>query len=256
MTWRTLSALLLFGCAVVACTETDSGNPPVLDFATSGCKTNSEKARPGQSSDVTAGFENELYDGLTCLVWSRPTEDTLHVDITNYATGCFVDKGWSPRARRTGDGALELVLKDDECAVAACGSCLYDLSFQIEIDNEADLPVRVFQEGCEDQTPSPTAVLPLSSQMSGAICAYLQSGALQWHASTKGTIGQRNMPCSHEGDGGVTSTSCVNGLACTELEAGHQLCLASCQTDANCDSLTRCEAGVCKLSTTGLTLTP
>lgn len=251
---------LLFSSLLLSCSGTDTGNPPVIDLQTSGCRERygaSKTADLALQSLAPEVTRDPLYDGLTCFVWSR-ADDRLTISLTNYETGCFADRGWSPRAELAKDGALELVLADDECSVAACGWCVYDLSFTIE-DAELlrDREVRLYERGC-DSSPArfKRAMLPLGSQQSGAVCTYAHYVALQGFGAAP--PGQRGACGAVQA--GTADAACSDGQRCVDLGANEggdfskgKRCLATCASDADCDALSRCEAGACRLSATGLT---
>ena len=235
--------------ALGACTGTETGNPPLIDFGKTACKALDKlaKERPAESTDTTSVLIDPLYDGLTCFVWERIDAQTLRVDVTNHVTGCGSDLGWTPRLKLSDDGAVELILDDDDCTQARCGSCIYDLSFTVQLDEDMrDRPVRFYELGCE-QNPTPMrATLPLSSQASGAVCTHTSGSAL----AQRGGHSSLRMPCGKLFNG--TEATCNDGLLCTELAADQRVCLAQCQSDTDCDKLSRCDGSVCRLSATGL----
>lgn len=231
---------------------TDTGNPPLIDFDESGCKSHQyEKELRSQSLETTSAFENPLYDGLTCFVWQRLEAGSLRVQITNYADSCGADLSWTPEARVV-DGELQLALMDTRCIVAGCGSCVYDLSYDVRVDTTSDLAVSLEHEGC-GATRKLTARLPLATQEAGSSCVYADHGALFWHAGTTGSLGKRHMPCVTSPKDGP-SQQCDDGLVCSAPSPERPICLARCTSDAECDALTRCSDGVCQLHTTGVTI--
>jgi len=240
------------------CTGTDTGNPPVIGFHSSGCKSKQTSGLVLQSLDEPMKGAEPLYTGLTCFVWERLDEDTLRIDLTNYESGCGAEQGWQPRAELAKDGSLELILQDSHCANASCGWCIYDLSFTVELEEAVrDGEVRLFQRGCDDALRhEKRAFLRLASQPSGAACTYahyyaLQDSPAQAPDHARGLCGPT--------EAGEPNRSCSEGLRCTDLSKsaptdhhGGPRCLSECQVDADCDALSRCEGAVCMLSATGL----
>jgi hypothetical protein len=236
-----LSCLPLLG----ACVGTETGNPPVVGFGNSGCKTlgGNTKQLPTAQGVVT----DPLYSGLHCFVWERVSPTQLKIDVTNYASGCGAEAGWKPRAELDDDGSLSLVLEDDDCAIAGCFSCLYDVSFTVELPADSrDREVRFYEQGCEG-TPRPRrATLSLASEDSGAACTYTDRAAL---ASRGGRSGPRMLCGSVFGQ---ESVACDPGLVCSDIRANQGICLESCQQDDDCDSLSVCQDGLCRLGTPAL----
>lgn len=259
--------ILLSGLSLVAaCSGTDTGNPPVIGFGNSGCHDQAygqglhESASTGlilQSLDMPTLVPDAQYKGLTCLAWQRVDASSIRILLTNYESGCGSELGWVPKAELLDDGTLDLVLEDSDCSQASCGWCLYDLSFTIELkDRAADGPVRMSQRGCQvDALETKHAVLALASQPSGAVCNYANSSALTWKG---GDDGSKRMPCG-AATGAAGAVTCQAGLQCIDLGtqpagdfSGGARCLPSCSSDADCDALSSCQAGVCKLRATGL----
>jgi len=255
-----LSCLLLAACTGTASesgTErgTETGNPPVIGFGNSGCHDQAyDKGRVLQSLDPST--PDPLYKGLTCMTWHSAEANRLQIQLTNYESGCGSDLGgWTPRAELRDDGGLDLVLEDDECATAGCGWCLYDLTFTVAVDEPIpNGEVRIYQRGCgEASKQQKRATLALTSQPSGAVCNYAHLAALTWKNGAPGT---ERTPCNTTAPQGQ---QCNANLTCTDLGeraagdfSGGERCLANCTEDSGCDSLSRCEEGVCKLRVGGL----
>lgn len=256
----TKRALMALALSALACTSTHSdhgtetGNPPVIDFDHSGCKAQAFGLTQ-QRLNAPKQRASSSYDGLTCFVWERISEDEIQIELTNYETGCLADKGWQPRVELAADGTLELALQDDNCAQAACLSCLYDLTFHVQLDQIAsrDREVSLDQRGCGEQPrDGKRALLPLASQATGAVCTYTSYAALRG-AAQPGTVGA-HAPCAPS-----AGRTCDESLSCVDPRTTPVVnfsdgprCLASCQSDADCDELSRCESSVCILSAVGL----
>lgn len=257
----TKQALIALALSALACTSgengTETGTPPVIDFHNSGCKGHASSGLTLQSLDDPA--RGSLYDGLTCFVWQRTSDDELQIELTNYESSCGSESGWTPQVEQAADGALELVLHDRDCSQARCGWCIYDLSFTVKHEAIAstDREVRLYQRGCgEERRQGKRAYLPLASQASGAVCNYAHSSALTWTQQPQGH-GAHTL-C---GDGGPSGrdNKCDDGFTCTTLPSpsasdfsGGDRCLANCQSDAECDALNHCDQSVCRLRVIGL----
>jgi hypothetical protein len=137
-----------------------------------------------------------------------------------------------------------VILEDRDCTTAACGWCLYDLSFDLPLELAADRQVRLLQRGCEGTHTELAAELALTQQ-AGVACAYTDANALAWRA--RGGPSER-MLCSD-------NTTCDPGLTCTTINTDPRArCLKNCTTAADCDPLTECTANVCQLKATGLSV--
>jgi hypothetical protein len=240
---------------LAACNGTETGNPPVIDFGNSGCRTKLYDVDKGiypQSLDVG---DDPLHEGLTCITFERSTALDYRFQVTNYESGCGADEGWKPAVELREDG-VDLILQDSDCITASCLWCVYDLSFTVQFDQPpADGTVHLYQRGCSDEQRRPkSAFLPVRSQNSGAACNYQHSVALRERNLDVG--GPRTMCEVVEGFG---VPECRAGLSCHDLGdrapgdfSGGQRCLATCQADRDCDSLSQCMDGVCQLEATGL----
>lgn len=257
MTRLAIVALVSAVSALSACTGTDTGNPPVVDFGNSGCK---KGLSSGALQSVDKATPDPRYEGLTCLTWQHVDDKTIKIDLTNYESGCEADKGWKPQAEVRDDGGLDIILQDDDCSQAKCGWCIYDLAFTVHVDMPlGDGEVRVYESGCKEGAPHvKRAALALASQSSGAVCNYANRNALAWPGA--GAAGGNRMPCATGATAGPQSVSCQAGLVCSDLgesvpveaaNAGAR-CLLACTSDTNCDELTSCQDGACKLKARGL----
>lgn len=252
------SLLLMLSAVAPTCTGTDTGNPPVIDFGNSEC--GERYAQHTKGIDLRAGGASvamdPLYDGLTCLAFQRVDDASVRIDVTNYITGCGAERGWKPRVELTPEGTLDLILQDSDCAVAACGSCVYDLSFTVGAEAlTEDREVRLYERGCVGLgLLKLRASLPLASRQSGAACKYTSFGGLLrlGHANTCSL----RMPCAAL-DAEEPVPTCQGGLVKADIgplqsEQPDERCLEPCTSDTDCDALSRCESGICHLSATGL----
>ena len=222
---------------------TDTGNPAtVRDFTSSGCKN--EQADAGRQALSIASD----VDGLQCVEWTR-VGSGLQLRLLNFPEGC-ADK-YSGTAALTRSGELELAVYTDTCAVAACGSCVFDFEYELTgVPHDQPLALRIGHAVCESEPTIFTEqlTLPIDERASGIVCRYMDAGALTWYASARGTCGMRNMPCGNCDD---DLTSCESGLACTPLATNDARCLVSCEGDDDCKAgLASCRDGVCRANAT------
>ncbi|MET0286476.1 MAG: hypothetical protein ABW352_18485 [Polyangiales bacterium] len=236
-----------FALLLAACSGTDTGNPPVIDFRNSACHDQSytgDKDAILQSLDEGPLTPDARYKGATCVVSER-REDALHVFVSNYEAACAEGVDWKPRVEERSDGGLDLILEDDACQVGRCGTCLYDLDFELPLALSTAQEVHIYQQGCGDQRHE------IAAPLDGVACDYTSVGALVFRA--RGETGER-MLCG-DGAHGVWGP-CDDGLACTEVGTQYGRCLRSCTQDADCDALSACDGSVCKLKSTNLVRVP
>ncbi|HVJ19816.1 MAG TPA: hypothetical protein VM686_30580, partial [Polyangiaceae bacterium] len=223
--------------------ETDSG--PLVHFEGSGCKT-AMPEDPGQQPLLVSSDA----DGLQCFSWERGDDDSLVIRLLNFDSGCGVT--WEEgEATLADDGALELVALNPSCLIAACGSCLYDLDFELTgVSWSEPLPVRVALKTCpKDETEfDAEVVLPIDDTASGNLCRPIPGGPLFWYAMKAGRAGEVNMPCNTDGMAG--EPLCEEGTTCVELGTDDTRCLETCSADADCtSSLMTCQDGACRSAT-------
>jgi hypothetical protein len=238
--WVTWAAM----ASVVSCAGgTETENPAALlkDFSSSTCKN--KNPNPAPQALVVASDA----DGLQCVEWSLE-RDTLEVKLINFPEGCsdrYLGKA------RLAPNTLELSVYTERCAVAACGSCLFDFDYAIAgVRSDAPLLLRVGSAVCEQDPPlfNDELTLPLDERPSGVVCRPIPEGALSWYSRTRGSCGERNMPCG-DCTSDADQTSCDPGLTCSELGERDSRCLAQCTSDDECTGgLTTCEEGVCRAS--------
>jgi hypothetical protein len=187
-------------------------------------------------------------EGLTCVEWSRDDSGALDLKLHNFGEPC--GETYLGRAGIAGDGALELSVYKDTCAVAKCGSCVFDFDFELQnIDDAAPLKLRIGSSACESQPAlyEDELELPLDREGAGIVCRRMERGALEWYARGRSSCGGANMPCAPCDSAGATT--CAEGLLCTELGPSDSRCLVSCETSADCPAgLTTCTDGVCQAS--------
>ncbi len=233
--------LAAFVTCAVACVGTNTGNP--LSGEVSQCKSDSDF----ESKALTGA---DRYDGLSCMYWER-SDDNLHLQALNFRGGCSIT--WQGAFERISSGP-SVLLTNPSCAVAACGSCLYDATFDIDlreasVADDAEIPLRSDASCSGDADLIDVWTLePDASQ--GITCQHAQG--LDWHANRLGTCGQANMPCRQ--DDGLCADNgegpCDADLTCTDVGGSSFVCLQQCTRDEDCiaSDVMTCDEGLCRLA--------
>lgn len=236
--------LMVVGLLVLGCSSDDSNEAKPTDgtlaaFQGSVCKKES----------VGALTAEEAYAGLQCIRWKAGAEGTLHVDLVNFEGACGAQ--WKGEASKT-EAGLELRATNPGCLLAACGWCIYDWTFDVQVDTGADVPLSIVTDPCPgEQTPeTDTLTLPLASLPAGELCRYANYDALGWQAAAVSACGKAFMPCRSQNGmcqleaGG---TPCEAGLSCA-TGAGNDVCHATCTGDADCalPGVLTCQSGLCR----------
>jgi len=244
---KTLSALTLTLGLVAACGSDDasssSSDGAFVSFAGSACK--------GGSANGGALTAEEAYAGLQCVRWKTLDGGKLKVDLLNFEGGCGAQ--WKGQATEL-DGGLELRLVNPGCMLAACGSCIYDWSFEVRAKGGADLPISIVTDPCPgEQTPdTDSATIPLGATPEGELCRYADHGALGWQAMSLSSCGKAYMPCRVKGgmcDPSGGEPECDTGLTCADgASATEKVCHAPCKVDGDCQpsGTMKCDAGLCR----------
>ena len=245
-----LCLLLLCG---PSCTGTETDNP-VIDFERSGCNGDGGSALrlPGvMATRAALAVGSSDYAGLYCFAWEANGEGRLRVDVFNMVGGCHID--WELAESRLDGGGLTLRVRNGECAVAGCGSCIYDLSFEVQgIDASAPLPLSLEQLDC-DEEPSrdaTTLMLPIDERREGVLCREGGWPAFQIDCDRPHfppcAQRSRTMRCANEG------AACGGSSVCTARpDEAYDLCLTACESDDDCSlPVEACTAGACRLRET------
>lgn len=230
----------------------------MVAFTGSKCKKEAASALHSTlTRGLVTGVDGTEYEGLQCVAWDVSVQGKF--DLLNFASACGPD--WVGSASRADDGGITLAVNNPSCAVAGCGSCIYDWSFTVDRvaadgDIALDIDVIVCDKAGETSNNQTFALsIPAAASAKGVTCRYAEYGALQWQAFALGTMGRLNMPCVDPADypGEGEPPPCEDGLACTKMQPGtHRdaaICLKSCAADADCPlpELSSCQDGVCRL---------
>jgi hypothetical protein len=221
--------------ALAAC-----GNPAeVVKF--SGCKS----GHSALTAQALTSAEASSLQGLQCLRWERQGA-RVRFEGFNISAGCSV--AWQGEAVRSKDGKLDFVMSDPDCANLRCGSCLYDLSFEIDTDStelQADASVGLTLHQCigEDRSVGSWQLQPGAT--SAMHCKYAPGFA-------PGNCGASNMPCRNHCQAATAvmgGEACDPGLSCRSVAANLFVCLPQCERDEDCAlaEVTSCIDGACQL---------
>jgi hypothetical protein len=253
-------ACVLASACTQSGTETDN---PITEFRSSECKgsssetalsiagLDSEAGGALTSADTANRMAGPEYDGLFCVAWDTGDDGALSIELYNLSGGCHVV--WGAQAQRE-SGGFALELQPHNCVIAGCGSCTYDLGFELHgFDSEAPLPFVVRELSCSD-SPDTAIVemeLPLDARKEGVICRPQPraSSGLRTHCG-----GAHLQVCGEEEDevaqcGDANAPACAGGLVCEPGEP--DVCLTACEQDHDCPlAIERCDAGACRLRET------
>lgn len=222
--------------------------PSMAAFEGSGCKKESSTTSGTIAQPLT---EDDVYAGLQCVKWDT-IDGGFRIGLTNFEGACGAE--WQGQVATQGQD-VELRLVNPDCMIAACGSCIYDWTFDVRMSaSEGGDTFSLVVDPCPgEQAPDVESVqLPLATEPSGELCRYADAHALGWQASALDTCGAAYMPC-REASGmcgmGSTAEPCDPDLVCTEgTTEGVGICHAACQTDADCvpETQMKCDGTVCR----------
>jgi hypothetical protein len=247
-----LLSVLVFCTPSCIGTETDN---PVAGFEPTACKREggSGLRLPGvMSTSEALTLDSRDYDGLYCFAWEARASGRMHLSVFNMTGGCHID--WELGPSRIDANGLRLRVRNDECAVAACGTCAYDLSFEVEdVDATAPLPLSLTQLDCDDEPTrdATTLTLPIDERSEGVLC---REGSL---TSLDIACGGPHFPPCAAGSGSLNrctddGANCGDGGVCDPRpDAPFDMCLRQCEADADCPlPVETCVAGGCRLRET------
>ncbi len=259
-----ISAALIGGMSLVGagCDSADSSGgdkdktSSAIDFAASPCKdgTTGDDAVPELYSLYTMSDSRAL-EGLNCVSWKHDGVDKLSADLLNFTSACIM--GWKGEVARPGPNQVDLIVENSDCDIGACGSCIYDWSFDLEgIPKGEDLALTVSvwvypREGCDwdvdpaDELEEYHLDISKDTLASGMVCRYVRPMELEWLQK----IGGPYLYCTD---------TCDEGLECAPHPDADNypestICLIPCSegdTDQPCPDpdLTSCIDGYCQLT--------
>jgi hypothetical protein len=252
---RKLAAHGAFGlllCSLSMCTSegTETDNP-VFDFDATECKNGHSTALslPVTRTRAALSVDPSAYEGLYCYAWENGVDDVLTIDVINYGGGCSVT--WNLGKSRVTDDRIDLGVQNAYCEIAACGSCTYDLAFEVGgVDTTVPADVQLREVGCggADDQLEPRIELPVDVSDTGIVCR------LQRYFEDE--CGRAHLP-SCSGDGGASGScegGCDEGLVCV-IDETHgferELCFTQCEQDEDCPlEIETCQTGACRLRET------
>lgn len=179
---------------------------------------------------------------LECLEWDL-AHGVFDYQVANFRGGCEVS--WSGGGRVTDQGDVLLELHNNNCAVAACGNCLYDVRSggQLEMPQVTrDVTFELIRKNCDGEvTVESEWILPTSEQTHGLHCRKADA----WGAEAGGegdAFAALYAPC---GDAFGETRSCPDGLSCVA-----ESCVPSCSADEDCplSGALTCQDNYCQLA--------
>jgi hypothetical protein len=237
-----------------------TGNGSLVSFSSSECKKESAEALVASlSRSLVTGVSSADYDGLKCVSWDVGADGSGRFDLINFESAC--GPRWAGSAD-TGEGnAVSLTVNNPGCMLAACGSCIYDWSFEVSgLSAGTDVSLSINVNACPEETGSSnndtySLSVPAAAAPAGVVCRYASFGALEWQAMSLGTEGEYMMPCTDPNNHpeGEAPPPCKEGLTCTAMAPGtyrdSSICLRNCAAAACAHpDLMSCQEGLCKLT--------
>lgn len=204
------------------------------------------RTQVGQKSQGLSPLE-EIPVWLECIEWDF-SAGILDYQIANFRGGCVID--WTGGANVISAGHVSVELKNESCAVAGCGNCLYDLrsSGNLELaDDTASVALDLVRLDCEgDITTESTWTLPLAAEPQGLLCQKADLWGAQSAASnpSSGAPVDLYAPCGPDAPDPATMETCADGLTCV---AGS--CVPTCTEEIDCplSGALECRDGYCQL---------
>lgn len=247
---RILPCLLL-----ISCTGTDSGNPPVVidDFGNSECKIMRDGATAPARSPLfsrAALPSNDALSGLYCVRYRRGEGTKLRLEYINFGASCHADGGWFAGVEEA-EGADLAVSLTCTGPTAGCGSCIYDLRYELDVADLASArTISLMRHECWGGEDVRTDALTFADGDEGLSCHYTFVHAERWVAESENTSGRLRRPCRDSSSRREeTLPSCDGELVCTEVADGDPRCLAPCAQDTDCEltGVEACVDGLCRL---------
>ncbi len=190
---------------------------------------------------------SEIPVWLECLEWDY-REGIFDYQLANFRGGCAVE--WTGGGEITNDGGILVELQNESCAVAGCGSCLYDLRSNGQLETDAlkeRMTFDLIRRDCEGEaTLESSWSLPIAEEPRGLLCRE----ADRWGAEKSANNTESDVkielyaPCDAGTDEGFEPRTCADNFTCI---AGH--CVPSCESDDDCplSGALTCQDGYCQL---------
>lgn len=262
--WALLTSALLHP----ACTGTEADNPVMDPVDTTICKGDEEfvplasgpapldvggssnrrpiPAQVGQKPQRLSALE-EIPVWLECIEWNF-SEGTLDYQIANFRGGCAID--WTGGAKLLSAGHVSVELRNESCAVAACGNCLYDLRSNGNLELDSDTESVVFdlvRSDCDgDVTSESTWTLPVATQPQGLLCRKADLWGAEDAASNpdSGATVDLYAPCGPDAPDFSATETCADSLTCVVGS-----CVPTCTESTECplSGALECRDDYCQL---------
>jgi hypothetical protein len=256
---RRYVVLGLVVAGVVRCNGTETDNPatdPLVPFEGSECKKYSEGegAVPIENDGSALGQSRAALSlasarGLMCWDWSFDEGGNLTVQILNLLEGCGYE--WKGGRARVKENDVFLEAINHGCFASACGSCTYDVRFEVHgapRSGDVTLHLSITDEAAKNCKPGDAAntdkvvTIPAGERV-GTRCEFLPNFAYQPPETCA-----LHMEC-----GDALPCTCPAGEQCAAVGlptyAGASRCVAECATNADCPipAAFECVGGLCRL---------
>lgn len=257
---RRYFVLGLFAAGVVRCSGTETDNPaidPLVPFEGSECKKylEDEGAVPVQTDGSAPVAQSRAAlalagdRGLMCWDWSFDDGGNLTVRILNLLEGCGYE--WNGGRARVKGNDVFLEAINHGCFASACGSCTYDVRFEVRDaprSGDVALHLSITDEAAKNCKPGDAGsagvvfTIP-AGEREGTRCQFLPNFAYQ----------PPEMCTLHMQCGEGAPCTCPIGQQCAPVGLptflGASRCVAECATNADCSipAAFECTNGLCRL---------
>jgi hypothetical protein len=114
-------------------------------------------------------------DAVTCTEWRRPAPEVLQIDFRNVKFGCEIDTiPWQVVATSSAPAELTLRATWPSDLQSACGPCLYDFSFKVQIDPEVETIDTTFElvscSSCDAEVIQLISLQPAATDSGATTC--------------------------------------------------------------------------------------
>lgn len=215
-----------------------------------------EASNSGRFANLSQALTSpsEIPVWLECVDWSLEVDGKLALQVLNFRGGCSVEWEGGSHIKEDGAVVIELNNADPSCAVAGCGSCIYDVRGEVSLDEatrRGEIPFTLSRLPCNGSNGLDSEwTLPLGEQPSGTRCVLSDSeGAASAQSRGAGRSDELFTPCTTDAaldpvPFPVPILDCGDGLSCV-----NERCVPACTADSDCplQGALTCQDGFCQL---------
>jgi hypothetical protein len=111
----------------------------------------------------------------SCVTYSKLDDGRLRIVATNFSAACGIMRWQGGSHLQDGTLVVQSQNANRDCSIAACGSCIYDFTYEVAVDSfDAALPLRIEVGQCADgdavNRRVTTLELPLDAADAGTLC--------------------------------------------------------------------------------------